>query len=78
MVILYDRHFRDTVIDDNIDLMSNNIPEIKDLVISSFHIGRGKYRITKAEQKLPQISPVKKILKELSHIKLCRLPMIKE
>ena len=45
MFIPYDENMCDTVIADNIDLISNTISENIDLVLSSLHIGGTKYRI---------------------------------
>ena len=40
-----DCHLCDTVIADSIDVISNTIPEIRDPVLSSIHIGGEKYSI---------------------------------
>ena len=43
--LLYDGHFCDTIIPENIYLSSNNIPERKYFILSSLHMGGEKYRI---------------------------------
>ena len=45
MFLTDDCNLCDTIIADNTDLRSDNITEIIDSVISSFHIGGAKYRI---------------------------------
>ena len=45
MVLLYDEHSCDTIISDNTDIIINNVPEIRDSVLSYLHIGGVKYSI---------------------------------
>ena len=55
MVLMCESHVCDTIITDNTDLGSNNIPESMDLVLSFLHISGAKYRMYSRKKKLPQI-----------------------
>ena len=45
MVLLDDENLCDTIIAGNTDLSGNNIPDSRNLVLSSLYIGDAKYRI---------------------------------
>ena len=50
MVLIYFRLLCDTVIDKNINFISNNIMESRDPFLFYVHIGGGKYRIHSIEK----------------------------
>ena len=68
----------ETIIAEKTYLRRNNIPENIYSILSSLHIGGENTRSTNAKQKLPQILPFTKRLKELSLIKYWRVLMMNE